>query len=65
MALMEMGVDPQDLVAASQAGGAKIAADVMAFRRSGKFQVKEAKTAEQRALRDRMKQMVSEMLPRV
>lgn len=51
----EGGMSPADM-------GAKVAADITKFQRSGKFQIREAKTAAERKLRNQMKSYISELL---
>jgi hypothetical protein len=41
--------------------GAKIASAVKAYKRSGKFRFEEAKSAQQRAMRDQMKDYIREL----
>lgn len=71
MALMELGVDPAALAAAAQGGGGmqpgmgpKLASEVIAFKRSGKFAIEPAKTAGERRVRDYCKSYVQEILRR-
>ena len=73
MALMELGIDPAELAGAGAGGpemgggppmdmqGPKIASAVENYRKSGKFEVAEAKTAAQRKVRDYMKGVIREI----
>jgi hypothetical protein len=63
--LMELGIAPEALVGAmptNPEGAQKIASAVIAYKRSGRFSIKEAKTQAQRELRDEMKKVVREIV---
>lgn len=86
MALMELGISPEELAAAAQGGaggpggapgadagapppegspadmGAKIASAVRNYKRSGRFEVRGAKTAAERAYRNEMKRYILEIM---
>lgn len=69
MAMQELGIDPSELAQMAQQGGdegkadegAKLAAAAVKFQRAGKFQIREAKTAEERKRRDLIKDYVMEI----
>ncbi len=61
-ALDELGISPEQLAAAADEGGAKLASAVTKFKRSGKFRHKEATTARDRQIRDLMKAHVLELV---
>ena len=61
MALMELGIDPAELAAAEGPQGPKIASAVEDHRKSGKLEFTEAKTAEQRKVRNYMKGVIREI----
>lgn len=62
-ALEEAGIGPEELAAIGPEGQ-KIASSVKEFKRSGGYQIKEAKTREQRNLRDMLKSYVIELVSR-
>jgi hypothetical protein len=63
MALMELGIDPAML---AQAGGPapKLASAVTDYKKTGKFQVSETKTAAERQVRNYMKGYINELCKR-
>jgi hypothetical protein len=61
MALQESGVPGEELGAAG-AEGAKLASALTSFKRSGKFQFKEATNDRERKIRDLMKAHVLELV---
>ncbi len=63
MAMQEMGITPEDLAGMANGSGQKMAANVRAFQRSGRFEIKAASTVRQRSVRNHMKEMLREMLP--
>ena len=64
MALLELGIDPQQLAAAASETGQKMAAAVQSFKQSGAFRFEEAKTPLQKSAREYMKGYVRELLTR-
>ncbi len=70
MAMQELGIDPQELAAmAQQTGdpgaaeaGAKMASAAQAFRRSGRFEIRPAKSASERVRVNEMKKLMIELM---
>jgi hypothetical protein len=69
MAMQELGIAPSELAEMAQQGGdegkaeegSKLAAAARKYQRSGKFQFREAKTAQERKRRDMIKDYVMEI----
>lgn len=61
MALQELGINPEELAQLAQGQGAKMAAAVKSFQRSGKFRFSEAKTAAQARAREEIKDYIREL----
>jgi hypothetical protein len=61
MALIESGISPEQLGAASPQGQ-KLAADIRTMKKAGKFKIEVAKTATHRKLRDRFKNYLREVV---
>ena len=62
-AMNEMGITVEDLMAAQQAEGPKLASLAAAYRRSGQYKFEATKTAAQRAQRDQMRNYLRELCP--
>jgi len=61
MALLELGIDPEELAAAASGAGAKIASLVTEFKQSGKFRVEAPQNPQQKRARDYMRGYVKEL----
>jgi hypothetical protein len=64
MALLELGIDPQELAAAASGAGQKMASLVQRHKRAGKFRVESPQTRQQKQARDYIRGYVQELMQR-